>query len=138
MDEYLSISCPACGGGVEFPAHGIGTVIPCPHCGRRFALFSPEDSPPKVDYNRPPSRFAPERGLPAKEPEEEIEPVRCPKCHSTQVTAHKKGFELKKALTGGILFGEIGLLHGLSDSNKIQITCLNCGHLFLPGAKTKK
>lgn len=54
--------------------------------------------------------------------------VICPKCSSTQITANKKGFGLGKALTGGAIFGEVGLLGGFIKSNKIKITCLKCGY----------
>lgn len=54
--------------------------------------------------------------------------IHCPKCNSTQITAHKKGFSMGKAFVGGILLGDVG-------KNKIIITCLNCGHQWKPGKK---
>ena len=62
------------------------------------------------------------------------EPIRCPKCRSTQVTANKEGFGLGKAAVGGILLGPVGLLGGLIGGSQIKITCLRCGHVFEPGA----
>lgn len=59
--------------------------------------------------------------------------VRCPKCLSNQLSANTKGFSGKKALTGALLFGEIGLLHGTSGSNDVIITCLECGNQFKAG-----
>lgn len=58
----------------------------------------------------------------------QFDEIRCPKCGSTQLTANKKGFGLGKALIGGVIFGGVGLLGGFLGSNKIKITCLNCGH----------
>lgn len=62
------------------------------------------------------------------------EPIQCPKCNSTQITAGKKGFSGKKAVAGAVLNGGIGLLAGTIGSNKVIITCLNCGNQFKPGA----
>jgi hypothetical protein len=59
--------------------------------------------------------------------------VLCPKCGSDEHYAAKKGFSGKKAVAGAILTGGIGLLAGTLGSNKIKITCLNCGHIFYPG-----
>lgn len=59
--------------------------------------------------------------------------VRCPKCRSNQISANKKGFSGAKAVGGAFIAGEVGILAGTIGSNKIIITCLNCGHEFLPG-----
>lgn len=59
--------------------------------------------------------------------------VQCPRCASEQFTTQKKGFSGKKAAAGAILVGPIGALAGTIGSNKIEITCLNCGHTFKPG-----
>src|ERR1700761_243700 len=59
----------------------------------------------------------------------------CPKCGSNQLSANKKGFSGQKAVAGAILTGGIGLLAGTIGSNKIIITCLNCGHQFKPGER---
>ena len=44
---YLSNDCPHCGGGIEFPAHGVGEWIDCPHCREKIQLCQPSgtDSP---------------------------------------------------------------------------------------------
>lgn len=60
------------------------------------------------------------------------EPIRCPKCHSNQVVANKKGFGLGKSVAGGILLGPVGLLGGFLGSSKIKITCLKCGYTWKP------
>lgn len=64
--------------------------------------------------------------------------VHCPECGSTQISANKKGFSGSNAVAGALLTGGIGLLAGTAGSNKIIITCLNCGHQFFPGGKPVK
>lgn len=61
--------------------------------------------------------------------------ARCPKCGSTSLSGHKKGFGVGKALTGAslgaYLLGPIGLLGataGNKGAKKLYVTCLNCGH----------
>lgn len=63
---------------------------------------------------------------------EDEEPVRCPRCRSTQLTANRKGFGLGKAAAGGLLLGPIGLLGGFLGSSKVKITCLKCGYTWKP------
>lgn len=41
---YFENHCESCGGGVEFPANGVGEQIPCPHCQRLMTLAFPADS----------------------------------------------------------------------------------------------
>jgi hypothetical protein len=36
--EFYKISCPNCGGGIEFPEHGLGSQIECPHCRKPIVL----------------------------------------------------------------------------------------------------
>lgn len=59
--------------------------------------------------------------------------IKCPKCGSTSLHSDKSGFSLKKSIIGGIALGGLGLLGGFVGSNKIEITCLNCGYKFKPG-----
>lgn len=59
----------------------------------------------------------------------------CPKCGSSNIHTDKKGFSVKKSLAGGLLFGNVGLLGGFVGSNKIRLTCLDCGYQFKPGDK---
>lgn len=61
--------------------------------------------------------------------------IKCPRCGSTQITANKKGFGIGKAAVGAIIAGPIGLAGGFLSSNKIVITCLNCGHKWRPGRR---
>ncbi|MDR3587106.1 MAG: TerD family protein [Desulfosporosinus sp.] len=50
----------------------------------------------------------------------------CPRCHSTQVTAGKKGFGFGKALVGGVLLGPVGILAGFIGSRNMEFACLSC------------
>ena len=50
----------------------------------------------------------------------------CPKCHSTNVTAGKKGFGIGKAALGGILLGPVGILAGFIGSKNMEFACLSC------------
>lgn len=59
--------------------------------------------------------------------------VYCPKCYSTQVTANKKGFSIGKAAAGSLIAG--GVLLGAVGRNKIEVTCLKCGHQWKAGKK---
>jgi hypothetical protein len=40
---YFKNYCPRCGGGIEFPAHGAGRSIPCPHCKTPIPLTFPKN-----------------------------------------------------------------------------------------------
>ena len=64
--------------------------------------------------------------------ENDEEPVRCPRCRSTQLSANKKGFGLGKAAAGGLLLGPVGLLGGFLGRSKVKITCLKCGYTWKP------
>ncbi|GEM_PF-631646 len=63
----------------------------------------------------------------------------CPKCHSTSLTAHKKGFGVGKAVVGAaaasVVFAPIGLVAGNIGAKKVRVTCLKCGHQFWAGQK---
>lgn len=59
----------------------------------------------------------------------------CPKCGSTSLSANKKGFSLGKAAAGAFVAGPVGLVGGTLGANKLEVTCLNCGHKFRPGKK---
>src|SRR5437773_11691850 len=39
--KYLKCPCQKCGGSIEFPVHGIGMAVGCPHCGQKTTLFAP-------------------------------------------------------------------------------------------------
>lgn len=57
----------------------------------------------------------------------------CPKCGSTSISANRKGYSLGKAAAGVFVAGPIGLVGGTLGANKLEVTCLNCGHKFRPG-----
>jgi hypothetical protein len=59
----------------------------------------------------------------------------CPKCYSTSLSAHKKGFGIGKAVVGASLTGGIGLVAGNIGAKKVRVTCLKCGHQFWAGKK---
>lgn len=61
--------------------------------------------------------------------------VCCPKCGSRNVSANKKGFSFGKAVLGSCVGLDVGLLAGGSGSNKIILTCMNCGYQWKPGKK---
>lgn len=61
--------------------------------------------------------------------------IKCPKCNSANISANKKGFGVGKAAAGAVLLGPVGLLGGFMGSDKVIITCLNCGHSWEPGKK---
>lgn len=86
--------------------------------------------------------FAAEVGMRADEEKAEKKRLReleasgkvyCPKCHSTSVTAQKKGFGAGKAVVGAALAGPTGLLAGTVGAGKVKCTCLKCGHTWKPG-----
>jgi hypothetical protein len=40
-EGYIKCPCKYCDIFIEFPAHGLGQVIACPHCGMQTVLFKP-------------------------------------------------------------------------------------------------
>jgi hypothetical protein len=40
-DGYIKCPCNNCDVFIEFPAHGLGQSIACPHCGMETVLFKP-------------------------------------------------------------------------------------------------
>ena len=93
----------------------------CPNCQCSWRLNPPNSETPKFVILQKDKKV----------PENKNE-VKCPKCGSTAIAANKKGFGLGKAIVGGVLTGGIGLLAGFLGSNKVKITCLNCGNEWRP------
>lgn len=60
----------------------------------------------------------------------------CPSCHSTQVTAGKKGFGFGKALVGGVLLGPVGILAGFIGSKNMEFACLSCKERWSAASNT--
>ncbi|MBA4510207.1 hypothetical protein H1057_19575 [Clostridium sporogenes] len=58
----------------------------------------------------------------------------CPKCYSSSININKQGFGAGKAIVGGAI-NPIGLAAGFIGKNKLECTCLNCGHKWKPGKK---
>ncbi len=149
----IDVTC-TCGKSFGVPDHFAGKSGRCKACGARlivppapdnrlaeaFAFLDGEDlGGPSVQKVNPPSHepaapFIPPIVVDTSEPAEDPdEPLRCPKCRSTQLSADKKGFGAGKALIGGVLTGGVGLLAGFIGSKKIMITCLKCGHQWKAG-----
>nr|DAF67703.1 MAG TPA: RNA polymerase-like protein [Caudoviricetes sp.] len=63
--------------------------------------------------------------------------AKCPKCGSTNIHTDKQGYSVGKGLAGSVLFGGIGLIAGAIGSNKIRLTCRDCGCQFKPGEGAK-
>lgn len=63
------------------------------------------------------------------------EPIRCPKCHSTQIHIAKRGFKMGRAITGGMITGNVlsAIIAGGIGMNNIELTCLKCGNKFKAG-----
>lgn len=58
----------------------------------------------------------------------------CPKCGSTSLSAHKKGFGIGKAVIGvAVTVTPLGLMAGNLGAKKVRITCMNCGKQFWAG-----
>lgn len=58
----------------------------------------------------------------------------CPKCYSTSLSAHKKGFGIGKAIIGASI-NPLGLVAGNIGAKKVRVTCLKCGQQFWAGKK---
>lgn len=69
----------------------------------------------------------------------EEEPIKCPKCGSTQIHVHERGFKTGRAIAGGLLTGNIliAAAAGATGKNKIELVCLKCGHKFNIGDAKK-
>ena len=63
------------------------------------------------------------------------EPIKCPKCNSTQIHVDKRGFKTGRAIAGGLLTGNIlvAAAAGGIGHDKIELTCLKCGCKFKIG-----
>ena len=61
-DAYLTNHCQHCGGGIEFPQHGVGAEIECPHCKCSIVLVTPpelEAAVPPAGHSVPEARLSP-------------------------------------------------------------------------------
>lgn len=56
--------------------------------------------------------------------------AKCPRCGSTSLSGHKKGYGIGKAVVGTWALGPLGLMAGNIGAGNIRVTCLNCGKKF--------
>jgi|TARA_B100001964_G_scaffold15780_1_gene16302 hypothetical protein len=63
--------------------------------------------------------------------EEEV--LRCRECGSKQLTSNKQGYGWKKGVAVGVCTVGVGFFAGFINSNKVWLTCLQCGHRWKPG-----
>ncbi len=50
--KFLKCACESCGGRIEFPADGIGSTVPCPHCGWHTELKLENPVVPTAPFSR--------------------------------------------------------------------------------------
>ncbi len=48
-EQYIKTLCPFCDGSIEFPEHGVGEMIYCPHCGEKIELALPKPESKDTD-----------------------------------------------------------------------------------------
>jgi len=58
--------------------------------------------------------------------------VCCPNCGSASVHADKRGYKAGSGCCGYLMCGPLGFLCGQTGANKLQITCMKCGHSWKP------
>lgn len=105
----------------------------CPTCGakaKNFPIISSSDVEQINDIishvPHPKSGLRPKWAEGIAQPSGKV--ACCPKCGSTSLTANKKGFGIGKAAVGVMALGVYGAVAGGIGSNKVIVTCLNCGH----------
>jgi hypothetical protein len=135
--------CPFCGEKAkDFPLinrndkeriEDIISNVPNPKNGRKGKWEQNLEIKSRIWNNSPQKNK--ERTAERKQKAEENGLACCPKCGSSSLSAHKKGFGIGKAVIGASIFGDIGLIAGNIGAKKLRVTCLNCGHQFLPGQK---
>lgn len=137
----IHFSCNECGAEYEVDDQYGGRRSRCRQCNRQLVIPHAEEPDPLADLAAaapPPKQWSSDPYGDRERAKREAErddgtPVRCPKCKSTQVAAHRKGYGLKRAAVGGLMLGPAGLLVGFSGSGKVKITCLKCGKAFYAG-----
>ena len=53
--------------------------------------------------------------------------AKCPFCYSTSLSTNRRGFKIGTAVVWGLLVPGFGIIAGFIGSNKIIITCMQCG-----------
>ena len=71
-------------------------------------------------------------------PQEEIPPLTCPACKSTNVEIERKGYGFGKGVIGVVLLGPLGALAGGIGRKDVKCLCHNCGNRFTPKISKKK
>ena len=69
---------------------------------------------------------------------EEIPPLTCPTCCSTDLEFRKKGYGFGKGLVGAMLLGPLGALAGGIGYKDVECLCHHCGNRFTPKPRKKK
>ncbi|MBR0599024.1 hypothetical protein [Sinanaerobacter chloroacetimidivorans] len=122
--QYIIVKCEKCGAEhrkhrVSYKKYGdefhFNPPISC-SCGITERIVSKESPNPSTTQPQ------------------DYDVIKCPQCGSTQIHASNKGFGLGKAAIGGIALGPVGLLGGFAGSQKVMITCLQCGHRWKSGS----
>ena len=101
------------------------SLVICPECGKEIsekASICPNCGYPILSHQTNSSGI-----------EDNNEYIFCPKCLSTKVHTEQKGFSGGKAFVGAVTLGALGVLAGTIGSDKVNITCLKCGHKFKAG-----
>jgi hypothetical protein len=54
-EQYIKTLCPFCDGSIEFPEHGVGEMIDCPHCQSQIVLrqIAPKEKPQRTHWLKP-------------------------------------------------------------------------------------
>lgn len=112
--KFLTIHCVFCSGGIEFPEHGLGTQIPCPHCQKTITLLrpavaapAPATPPTKLvicpdcrEKISPHAAACPRCGAPGA-----MHRGICRKCKTPLYVTGRQGFHVGYAIMGGVCLG---------------------------------
>lgn len=126
MKEF---KCPQCGGNRLKPMED--GYYKCQYCR---VMFRPEPPVPPVDKSQEQQVVVNVNVPNVAQQEQDNDKLYCPHCGSSQLTTNNKGFGVGKAITGALLTGGVGILAGFAGSNKIKVTCLQCGKQWEPGS----
>lgn len=126
-----AVACRSCGRDLDCGDESEGRMQhdfqfgKCIHCGYAEAWVAKYENLCILDLSKPQKVV----------PRQVATGITCPKCSSTSITDHKRGFGVGKALVGGVLTGGVGLLAGFIGSNAVMVTCLRCGHNWQAGKR---